>query len=470
MAVVAGRQWRLSTVHCPPTNKGIAMNRLWIVLAATGLVSVGARAASPDPKDLVVPPAEMSKAQGLVRLLGSEVYKEREQAHEQLSKMGRLGRPALIDALTTDPSPEVRARAIRLLPKAEAADLQARIETFLADTEAKFQHDLPGWALFRKELDIKDSGTEKALREIYVDAIKAPANLEVLTALSTTPEAAGRAIAERRMNLFLQQNPGAYGRLAPGMSMTPKQPTLADVAVLMLSETQVDSKHIPKNNNFGYITAAQFVQSQASMNALNNPDATPQAAAYKKLFVKWLDSRTSPDDLNSIYWLANNFRNIKETGALLRRVVSTDGVQPYAKAQCMIYLLQRGGPDELATLRTQLKNDASINNGGKVMIAPNVFIEAQLRDIALALLLHHEKQDMKKFGFEFQPGFNPAQVATNYWGYGFKNDDDRKAAHKKFEEYEAEKKKTNGGKVDPKKDETKKDEPKKDAPAPPQPK
>ena len=57
---------------------------------------------------------------------------------------------------------------------------------------------------------------------------------------------------------------------------------------------------------------------------------------------------------------------------------------------------------------------------------------------------------VKKFGFEFQTGFNMAQVAQNYWGYGFKSDEDRAAAHKKYLEYEAKKK-----------DEPKKDEPKK---------
>jgi hypothetical protein len=435
----------------------MAMNRLWIVLTAMGLASP-AMAASPDPKDLIVPPAEISRARELVRLLASEVYKEREQAQDDLAKMGRLARPALAEALATDPSPEIRSRALRLLPRAEAADLQARIDTFLADTDAKFQHDLPGWNLFRKEIDTKATGTEKALREIYVDAIKAPANLEVLTALTFTPEAAGRAIADRRMSLFLQQNPGIYGRVAPGTSATPKQPTLADVAVLMLAESLVDSKHIPRNPQFGNITAAQFVQSQASMKALNSPESTDQAKAYKQLFVKWLDSRTSPDDLNNIAWMANNFRNVKETSGLLKRIVSTDGVQPYAKAQSMIFLLQRGGVEEMDTIRGQLMNDSSLNNG-KIQIAPGVLIETQLRDIALALLLHHNKEDLRSYGFQFQPGFNIAQVANNYWGYGFKSDDDRKAAHKKFEEFEASKKK--GG--------PKKEEPKKEAPTAPAP-
>ncbi len=63
--------------------------------------------------------------------------------------------------------------------------------------------------------------------------------------------------------------------------------------------------------------------------------------------------------------------------------------------------------------------------------------DAQVRDIALALSLHNDGQDLKKFGFEFQAGFNVAQVAQTYWGYGFKSKEDRTAAHKKVLEYEA---------------------------------
>jgi hypothetical protein len=412
---------------------------------AAGLIIVSsATAASPDPKDLAIPPAEMAKARELVKQLASEVFKEREQAQDELAKMGRLARPALTEALTSDPSPEIRTRALRLMPRAEAADLQAHIETFLADTEGKFEHDLPGWSLFRKEAVTKDEATAKGAREIYVEAIKTPANLELLSYLYS-PEAAGRAIADRRMTLFLQQNPGIYGRI-PGQSLTPRQPTLADVSVLLLAESVVDSKYIAKSNQFGYITAAQFLQSGQSMQALNNPDGSAQSKAYRQLFVKWIDTRVSPDDLNSVAWMANNFRQIKETGTLLKRILTTDGVQPHAKAQAMIYLMQRG-KEEAPAIRAMLKNDTNLNNG-RIQIAKDVFIDTQLRDIALALLLHSDGQDLKKFGFEFQPGFNMNQVAVNYWGYGFKSDDDRKAALKKFEEYEATKK-------------DKKDEPKK---------
>ena len=77
-------------------------------------------------------------------------YREREEAHAELAKMGRLARPAPLEAAASDPDPEVRFRCSRLLPKAGADDLKARLDTFLADTEGKYEHDLPGLKQFRK--------------------------------------------------------------------------------------------------------------------------------------------------------------------------------------------------------------------------------------------------------------------------------------------------------------------------------
>src|SRR5262249_39997780 len=120
-----------------------AMTRFSVALLVGGLCAVPGFGASPDPKDLVVPPQEISRARELVRKLGSEVYKEREDAHAELVKMGRTAKVALLEGATGDNDPEVRFRCSRLLPRAGADDLKARLDTFLADTEGKFEHDLP---------------------------------------------------------------------------------------------------------------------------------------------------------------------------------------------------------------------------------------------------------------------------------------------------------------------------------------
>src|SRR5436190_13092418 len=76
--------------------------------------------ASPDPKTLAVPDADLSKARQLVQQLGSEQFAERERAEETLAKMGRVARAALLEGANTDPSQEVRTRCQSLLPKATA--------------------------------------------------------------------------------------------------------------------------------------------------------------------------------------------------------------------------------------------------------------------------------------------------------------------------------------------------------------
>jgi hypothetical protein len=425
------------------------MKRLGLVVLAWGLTVVAADAASPDPKDLVIPPQELSKARSLVRKLGSELFREREEAQDELVKMGRLARPALLEALDSDPNPVVRFRVSRLLPRAEAAGLQARIDTFLADADGQFEHNLPSWKLFLKEV-----GAEKKHRELYVEMLKSPENIEVLQAIGVSSEAGGRAVSDRRMGLWLQMNPNAFGRVMPGTPVQPRQPALADLATVLFGEIVVPHKDIPRGGPFFmYVNGATLLQQTAAgMNAINNPNGTPLSGPFRKVMERWLDTRTAPEDLSYALNVAVNFRQVKETLPLLRRVVSTEGVQGYARAQAMIYLMQRDKA-EVATVKSMLKNDTAL--GQRMQVAPNVVIDPQLRDIALGLVLHYEGQDLKKYNFYFQPGLNPAQVAQSYWGYGFTSDEDRVAAFKKYEEYEAEKAKK-GEKKDDKKDEPKK--------------
>src|SRR5438105_4731987 len=125
------------------------MTRPGLVLAALVLAASTASAASPDPKDLAIPAGELSKARALIARLASEDFDDREAAQEDLAKMGRLALPALLDGMNTTASPEVRFRCQALLPKASAQDFQARLATFLADADGKFDHDLAGWNEFR---------------------------------------------------------------------------------------------------------------------------------------------------------------------------------------------------------------------------------------------------------------------------------------------------------------------------------
>ncbi|HJZ55931.1 MAG TPA: hypothetical protein VKE74_13260, partial [Gemmataceae bacterium] len=341
------------------------MNRLGVVVLVWGLIAAaGASAASPDPRDLAIPPAELARAKELVRRLGSEDYKDREAAQGELAKMKRLARPVLAEAAAADPSPEVRSRAARLLPKAEADELQARIDTFLADAEGKFEHDLPAWKSFRGVV-----GTDKPSRDLYVEMLHSPANLDLLVALDQPEAEAAKAIADRRMTIYLRLYPHAFGRVPPGTRPIPSQPpSVADVAALLFAEVLVDAKHIPRAAFFMQISAAAFLQQPAAMSAATG-SGTPSGEAFKRLLAKWFETRTHPDDLSNYNLInaANMFRTYPETTPLLRRVVMTDGVIGYQKSQALMFLIQRNGKDEQAFLRSLVIGDKEREEGGELL-------------------------------------------------------------------------------------------------------
>ncbi len=412
------------------------MKRLWAAALVLGLLATPTVASSPDPSDLNVPPEELSKARLLVRQLGSPVFREREHAEAELATMGRNARPALLEAIRTDPNPEIRSRVARLLPRADAADLQARIDTFLADPDGRYQHDLPALALFQKEL-----GTTRAVRELYVEIIKNQPNRELLVSLAASSETGGRAIADRRMDLYLQMNPGAFGNRIPGQSATRRPPSLADISMLLFAESIIPASDIPKAGPFVFINGAAFIQQSGAMKAINNPADVPHAETYRQILVKWLDTRTAATDLDNIVHIAQNLRNLKETTALLRRIVTTDGVQGWAKGQALMGLAQRNREAEIPFLKSLLKDDAVVTLvylGNDKMGQP-IQVPCQLRDVALAMLIAQDGQDLRGYGYDFPPGATVNNQNIGFGNYAFTSDEKRDAAMKKYAEREANK-------------------------------
>jgi hypothetical protein len=383
---------------------------LWVGLAACA-AATAALGASPDPKDLAVPPDQLSKARELLRRLGSEDYREREGAQAELAKMGRLAKLPLTQAVTSDTDPEVRLRASRLLPKAAAADLQARIDTFLADTESKFDHDLPGLKAFRKTLAAAE---REKVRALYVELLKSPYNLDLLAAIDKSETEGGRAISDRRNTLWndMQHRPfPPNGRPVP-----PRQPTLADTAALLFAESVVGADSIPKSN-WNYINGTQFLQQAASMQALNNTGAA-HADAYKVIVRHWLATRTDVNEMANLAYALNNPALLKmpETVPLLRRIITTEGVQGYSKGQALNTLMQNDKQKEIPFLKTLMTNDTMVQQVwfGRAN-GQNELHSCLLKDVALAYQITIAGGNIKDYGFETQ---NNIQIPAGQLGFG----------------------------------------------------
>jgi hypothetical protein len=407
------------------------MTRIRAVLSVCGaLVAGSAFGASPDPKDLAIPPEQLSKAREFVRKLGSDTYRDREDAQAELAKMGRVAKQVLNEAVLGDADPEIRLRASRLLPKANAADLAARIETFMADTEAKFEHDLPGLKTVRKGLN---GVTKENVRALYVEILKSPYNIEIFVAMDKGNVEGGRAVGDRRNTLFADSQGQRFG---PGglRPSPPRQPTIVDLAALLFAEGQIPSENIPKSQTWQWMNSSYFLQQGVGYSTLTGTGQA-HADAFKAIVRQWLVTRTDAQELtNLVHQLTQpSLKQFPEHVTLLRRTVTTEGVQGYAKGQALNMLIQTRGKDEIPFLKTLMNNDSMLQQVwfGK----PNGQAEMHnclMKDAALAFLISQTGGNIRDYGFETPNGvgFNPGQIG--FGQYAFVSDEKRAAGFMKW--------------------------------------
>jgi len=410
------------------------MSRLWAALVA-GVAAVGAgRADEPPPPAVDIPTEQLAKARLLVRQLGSPSYHDREDATAELAKLGRVARSALAEAVATSPDYEVRARAARLLPKAEAADLQIRIAAFVADADGKLTHDLPAWDKFREHV-----GGDRSCRALFAEMLKATENRDVLAAVAASKRDGGAAIAHRRLTIFLAQNPHMLGGFRGGVMPPQKQPTLADISTVLFGETVVPSADIPRGGQFVYVTGATLAVQTVSQQTATSPAANVHGEAYKKLLLRWLDTRTSPEDLGGAVNVAQAFGQLKDMTPLFRRVATTDAAPGQARGQALVYLVQRNKKTEHPFLKTQLKNEAVVTQVGlgQNPMGMQILGTCQMRDVALALLLAETGQNLHEYGFGTAQGAVVNPVGNAYPTYAFPDDDARDRALRKWADWEA---------------------------------
>lgn len=390
------------------------MYRLGLALAGLAALSGASAASSPDPRDLTIPATDVARAKLLVAKLGSARFGEREGAQEDLARMGRLALPALRDGVTTHPSPEVRFRCQTLLPKATAADFQARLDTFLADTESRYDHDLPGWNQFHKV-----AGKTAASRAVFVHLIQEPDNRELLLALGGSKKEIGDLVAARKQELYVrrfQRRPNTPAR----------PPTVAEVMALVFAESQIETPAAARTISVSVLMSATDVRDAVL-------DTSEKGKVYKSILVHWLDTR---DDAASLYQgitVATNL-NLKEAAGVATRLVAMKQATAYYRAQAALTLVKLESREHLPDIE-KLLGDEQIMLTLRIANNPDP-IQIQLRDSALAACVMLTGQDPEDYGFVGRYKSSGTAMRYNYsnWYVVPKN---RQAAFDKWKEWRA---------------------------------
>jgi hypothetical protein len=350
-----------------------------------------------------------SRAAALVRQLGDPSVRIRDQASQELVKLGRAATPALL-AGSRDSDPEVRTRCRHLLPAALWLDLQARISAYLADTSGSQGHDLPGLARYQQLL-----GTSPEARALFGEIIKSdPALMEQA---ETDPKAAVTRFTARAQ-LLQQQQINRLG--SPGPAGANKN----EVACLLFVGTAPDLE-LPATATYPVYNVLQQHAIRTAVTAAGPNDP------FRKLLLAWIQRRTDAGSLNQSLNLAKEL-NLKECLDLAVTTLRDKQAQGFNRATAAIAVAKLGGKESLPVLEAILADNTTVGN----MVFNNVQGTTELRDVALALCVHLTGQKLADYHFEMLAN-NPTMLFMSYYYSGFSDPAKREDAFKKWKAWKA---------------------------------
>ena len=413
------------------------MQRFFLVLACLFSFTTWSQAASPDPETLAITAEVQVKARAIVRQLGSDDYPEREEAQEQLAKMGRLARPAIFAGATSDPNPEIRLRCAQLLPNANALDLKAKIDTFLADTNGEYEHDLPAWKSFRAITCNEwaffgytvwsDRAVEKAAREVFAELLSMQANRRMLTLIGGSRVELTELVVARKQEL--------YERRYPRTGVEAGQYTgLVDMTALLFTDAQIGSQYTPRRGSL-----SSMLSGSGFLEATRGTDA--KAKVYRAIAAAWLNSRDEPREMYMAMGVASNLDMNDQVCQLAARLLAIPNVTAMYRTRAAYYLAYHGEKRHIPLLDRAMTNLTVIASVRPPAFAENVppeaYADVQVRDVALAACIIMAGEKPTEFGLTDRLPDSTASDRFNFstTRYYFEDDAARKKAFAKWSDW-----------------------------------
>ncbi len=392
------------------------MKLLWSLAAVAGLWLLAGARPSPADQPVAPTPQEHEKAAALVKQLGEKSFRVRERAARELLKLGLKAKPALVEGARSG-DVQVRNRCRDLLVEVEHAGLRARLDAFLADKNGKQEHDLPGWKLYRELV-----GDNKAARQFFAEMYQAHPNR--LAVLESSPAQAGRLAAAR-----CEQHENT-NQLGGGLNWA-RDVRLTDVASLYLiaSHPRADMPH----------TASYQLAALLHRPAEQQAHTTGGPAPLKELVLGWMARETDERALRVALRTAVHF-NMKETLELALKLARDKKRSPTIQACALVAVGKFGGREHTPVLK-QFLDDKSEFSQFSFSLGGGIFLEGatQVRDVALAMLVHLTGQKHADYGF----AFCPTNDSSLLWAgaCGFTTEQAREVAFKKWDDEKAKLKK-----------------------------
>jgi hypothetical protein len=335
----------------------------------------------------------------LVRQLGDDSFEVREQAARELLEMGGKARPALQQGAASD-DPEVRRRCRELLPKVVEADRKARLAAFVADTEGKFEHDLPGWERFREVV-----GTDRTARDLFAATLRT--NTAFLNEVSDHPEVAGERCAARCRDMFhhLFEKPDTTARIIDLHELNAVLLVAGDPAVDVPLEAEQ--------------TIAALLQHPSIRFALSRKGPP----SFHNLVLAWMKRQTEDDETAQQMFFVVRTVDFRPGLDLALEVLRKRPVKDRGLAAALTTVGKLGNKEEHRKVLEKFLTDRTRVGDFKL---GNVRGTTEVGDVALAMLVHLTGQDFADYGFVQGNTNNHLKFSCNF--LGFENNGSREKA------------------------------------------
>ncbi|HQU42119.1 MAG: hypothetical protein B7Z73_14695 [Planctomycetia bacterium 21-64-5] len=346
--------------------------------------------------------ADADQIAKLVGELGANTFIVRQHAQRALVEIG-LPAKAALETAVHDPDGEVRQRARQALAAIADVDFHARLGAFLADPDPDHDYGLAGWQRYRSL-----SGEGPAARRLFADMQRA--ERELLEAVANAPAQAGALLDARCQQV---ENGTA------GDPFKQSHLSLATMSALLFAS---GNPEVPVSAHAGG-SLFSFGSQAALAQAMHSRPPSP----VRPLVAAWVGRSFEVDSLTSYrnQLLAMQY-NLKEAVAPALKLIQPPGGRPEWEHFAILAIAKLGGQEHVAALEPLLNDERTIDasdRGGQKS-------DAEIRDVALAAMLHLTGQKLSDYGFQHAKA-NPT-LLWNATSLGFNDPAAREEALKKW--------------------------------------
>lgn len=348
-----------------------------------------------------------------VRRLGSDDFATRELAESELA---RLGLPALtsIESGLNHADPEIRRRCRNLVQGLREADQQDRLR--------KFQTGLgtvPGWERFRT---LMSQRRPEETRKFYADIWASDPSFIEETELH--PDRAATAIIAKVQSLQVSHVRRGIGPVANPF-------TINDVAAVIFAAQHPQARL--QSDRLSLVTSLLYGQN--IQGALSGKNGAVVHEGLRILVIGWMRAQVDLQAQMQSLYLCQNLE-LKEGVLLARDLLKGGKLQPHGRGVACSLIGRLGTRDNIPDIAPLLTDATHMNN---FQVRPRETGTVQVRDVALAILVHLTGQSHKDYGFGFANAGHTFQIGSTY-NMGFLDDGKRQEALRKWDAYARENK------------------------------